>query len=487
MSDTLDSNKAEETTVQEPINEVINKTNFTMTDSYTSAIAADVDIDFVVMPTSTDKEIEKVVVNAADKKIANTNEGAIWVNTVSGGSEFSLREESLLEAAHRDESHWVQKLATSTGANLGPGKANFKNNKKYSGEAQKVRLLSLLGLGTVVSIPLWHSGFWLHLKTPTEAALLEFYRQVTNDKIRLGRDKHGLLFSNTSSYTSKAMMDLIVSNIYQTSLKLPDNANIRDYISTQDLTTCIWGMSWATWPKGFKYSRACVSDIDECKHVITERLDISKLLWVDKSSLTEWQTKHMSSPQPDSMSVDSVKNYKDAFVRGADRLVKLSDQITVTLKTPTVNEHIDAGYKWVNGIENRYIQAMTESENEREEYLVKQAQATAMRQYTHFVKSITTDDGGNTEEHTDQDTIEFVLDSTSTSDKLRNLFVEETAKFINDSTISMVAIPTYKCPRCNKEQSPGKDKGLFSSLLPLDPTQTFFIPLSQKLQRIEIR
>jgi hypothetical protein len=440
--------------------------------------------EYVDMPTTNIGQIKEVLSSVIDKKLADGKEANAWLNTLNQGAQQAIFDDGLNKTTAREGASFTQKVISETGdLNAGIPKFKSKEGVKYTGEAARMRLRSNLGLGTAFTFPLWHSGFWITIKTPTEAALLELYREITSEKISLGRSVYGLMFSNSTSYTSKILLDFVLDNLYNTTLNVPDNDDIRNYIRVQDLPILIWGIACATWPKGFPYQRACIVDPDKCKHVITEKLDLKKLQWTDTSSLSTRQINHMSNRTANSMSLESVKLYVDEFTRGINKTVKLSDNGSVTLKVPTAHEHIEAGQKWISSIEERYGRSMLESENDREKYLYNQARATAMRQYSHFLKSLNVLD----EEYDDRDIIDTMLDDMSSEDSFRDAFMEACSDFIDESIVSLIAIPTYKCPNCGMEQAPNRKKGVFSSLIAIDVAQTFFTLLVQKLTKIENR
>lgn len=450
---------------------------------YTSPIT-NVATETIALPASDFKSTADCLNNVEGDSFYKAEDNQKWVGQVMAGAEQFIFDDGLKGTTEREGSKFVQKVQADSGGLMG-GVPKFKSEQgvKYTGEAARMRLRSYIGLGTAFTVPLWHSGFWITFKSPTESALLELYRQISTEKVTLGRTTYGLIFSNTSVYSSKAILDFAIDNIYNTSLKLGENQDIRDFIKIQDLPLIVWGMACAVWPKGFNYQRACSVDANVCTHVITEKLDIKKLLWTDTTALTKQQINHMTNRQPNSMSVESVKIYCDSFVIGVNKKISLSDRVDVILKTPTVNEHLIAGDRWVSAIEETYGRAMMEKGETRDKFLYNQSKATAMRQYTHFVKDLV----ANEDSHDTVEIIEDLLDDMSGDDALRTSFTKQVSEFIENSVMSLVAIPTYKCPNCGSEQHTNKTKGLFKGLIAIDVTQTFFTLLLQKLQRLEMR
>jgi len=242
-------------------------------------------------------------------------------------------------------------------------------------------------------------------------------------------------------------------------------------------------MVCSIWSTGFQYQRACTADPEKCNHVTEELLDPSKLLFVDKSRLTARQITHMTKRDKASMSVDTLSIYKDEFLNGQPKAIKFNENLTFIISIDNAQEHIDSGYRWVSSIEETYPSVMIREEKERDEYLIKQAKTTVMRQYAHFVKSITYLDN----EYTDRETIESIISDVSSSDELRKRFQDEIKEFIDDSTVALIAIPTYKCPSCGKEQREAREGKHMLGLIPIEVMSNFFTLAVQKIRRIEQR
>ncbi len=487
-TDNTEENKNDTVTTEEVI---AKNFNFQQDAEYTSNNQLDKKDVVISLPSSNLDEIEESINSiTSDKENFFKNESnANWLQVIQNAITNLVFNNGLTPSLDNKDALFKQHISSPSG-DLKPGTPKFKKSptgQQYAGEAALIRIKSAIGLGTVFSIPLWHSGFWITLKAPSDSAVLELYRSLSEEKKTLGRATYGLVFGNNSVYYNKILVDFIVANIYNTSIKLTGEQNIRDYIKIQDLSVIIWGLACAIYSKGFNYQRACVVDPEECTHIVTEKLDLRKLLWVDSKSLTPQQINHMTNRAPDSMSVESVKSYTDGFsVIGVNEKIALNDTVSVVLKAPTIKEHIEAGDRWVSDIEQTYIEALTEKTTikERNEYLNNHGKATMMRQYTHFVKSIIIDE----DEYTDIDIIEGTLSEMSSEDSLRETFLEKCKYYINKNIISLVAIPTYKCPNCGNEQPTNHDKGkVFRSLIALDSTQTFFTLLLQKVIRIEKR
>ena len=464
------------------------KQNYSVLNEYSKSIPEE-EFDYgatetAFMPSGTVKQTSERIKDLPKAEIASSKEGKEWLGVVSAGIETNTYANGLVNTVLDKSANFEQSINSEIGA-LSAGAPAFKvqEGTKFSGEKARLRVRQSLKLGVIFNIPLWHSGFWIRIKAPQEAELLELYRQITSDKITLGRATYGLLFSNNTSYATRALLDFCVDCIYETSLDLKDNQDIRQYIKTPDLPILFWGLACSVWPNGFQYMRACIADAEKCNHVIKAKLDLSKLQFTNTSELTKRQITHMTKRNRGAMSLESIKLYQDEFIKGQARQVSLNEDVKMTLQIPDALEHIDAGYRWINAIEENYGRALIQEESKRDNYLISQGKATVMRQYGHFVKEVNV----SGEIFDDQETIEGILDDLTASDEIRDKFLESVAKYLDDSVISLIAIPTFKCPNCQEEQKLEKEKETFPGLIPIDVNNTFFTLLVQRIQRIEAR
>lgn len=476
----------QENNLPEETQEIQGKPNYNQSFPYSSEgySAFDLTEETAFMPSATIAETRKTLENLPQTPLGADKNSQNWIGVLNGGITSVPYSDGFVNTTAREEAQFEQTVTAPTGPLHGfTPKFRVREGVKPTGESARFQIRAAMGLGTVFTVPLWHSGFWITLKAPPEGELLELYRKIAAEKVILGRSSYGFMFSNGTSYTSRILLDFVLENMYESSLALKEDEDIREYIRVPDLPLLIWGMACATWPGGFQYQRACISDPEKCKHVVKEKLNLSKLLWTDTTALTQFQIKHMASKQRASMTTDAVKRYVDEFIRGQDSKVEVTPTLSMVLRIPNVTEHIDAGHRWINTIEETYSRALSLEEGSRNDYLLSQGKATAMRQYTHFVKAVE----ANEQEYDELTVIEETLNDLTADDKIRNKFMEKTRAYLDDSVVSLIAIPSYKCPNCGGEQHHESDLKKHPNLIPLDVTQTFFQLLVQKLRKIEER
>lgn len=435
----------------------------------------------LVLPSDTSARTQEMINNTPDVDLAATEEGAIWAYNVQQGLKTGMHLDFGAGAARRPDATWRQTVETPDGIslNINQPRLGVIDGPLIKGEKAMIRVRAALGRGSLVQIPLWHSGFWLTIRMPEESRLLELYQRIAEDKIQLGRETHGLAFANHSVFMAGHIMDMALEHHYENTVKdLNDMQEVRSLIQSPDLAAIAWGMACAVWPRGFQYSRAVLNAAGEETRVIHEKLNLAYLQWTDTASLTEWQIKHMSRRSQSSCTRADLENYRNQFTRGQATKYPLNDKINLTLAVPTVKDYLESGERWVNNIVHMIDTTFTKlsGPNERNKYITDHGKATAMRQYSHWIKEIELPSIGK--RIVDKETIAMFCDSISSDDNDRNEFFNVVNKFINESTISIIATPIVDDLERNRTIP------RLPWLLPMDAVSTFFILHDQKALQI---
>jgi hypothetical protein len=390
----------------------------------------------------------------------------------------------------RENSQWEQAIMSDIGP-LALSKPNFgkSNNKNISGEKAILKMSSIMNLGQLMSVPLWHSGLWIKLKAPSDAALLALENRIAEEKVMLGRQTNGFVFSNSSAYIYDYLINLILSCVYDVSYVKQSVDDLKQIIKITDIPTLVWGFLCTIYPNGYPIAQPCINNIGKCNHIEHEMVSISKLMWLDKSSLTPAQIKHMTKRDV-KMTEEEIKKYQDELQVGGDKLVSVNDNLSVKLSVPSIQDYISSGYNWVEGIERMVTQsfAVTKQGDERNEYIVAMSKTMALRQYAHWIKEINIYDDPSDPESvmyiTDRDTLEESMDTLSKDIELGEVVMKKITEYIDGATMAVVGIPRYLCPVCNEDQ--GKFLPENRYIIPLDVVKVFFTLQNQRLLKVSL-
>ena len=448
--------------------------------------------DEITLPSNFDKETRKVLEKTPNINLLDNPQSRDWANAITDGLEFNTLNEAFVPTLEDNDSEFRHKLEHS-GISLNGQAPKFKQaeNLNLKGERAIIRLISHLGLGTLYQAPLWHSGLWVTFKPPSESEIIELNRTLMNDKIRFGRYSYGLMFSNMTVYTTDKLVDFALAHVYDITSKVGDISieNLKEHVSCQDIPSLLWGFICTMYPKGFKYRRACVNDPEKCNHILSDTLNVSKLQWTNVKALTEWQKTFMSARQSKIKDLASITRYKEELSRIQTTRLDINkdtpNAISIILKTPNVSDYISAGHTWIGNIVNTVEKTlgMDSSDKEKNNLITQYGQASAMRQYSHWIESIEYD----TNIINDRETIELTLDVLSSDDEIRTKFTQGVLDYINSSTISVIGIPVYDCPQCQKTQESPLTSEEYKNIIPLDVLQLFFGLLTQRVSRVTTR
>lgn len=433
----------------------------------------------LALPSDTPDRIAAALEAMPNVSIDDTTTGNAWLNNIRE-AKFSVAYGNGFERTlARPEAQYRQTVTSERGPlSIAAPKFSDGGSTKLTGESAVLRVRALTGLGSIVQIPLWHSGFWITLKAPSEGAMLELNRRLADEKITLGRQTYGLAFANNSVFFAGWLMDFALSHVYETTLK-PDIAeSLRSRISTLDIPLIAWGLACVVWPRGFPYARSVLDQTTEQNKIIREKINVGKCLWTDTAALTPWQIGHMAGRHGRNMTADSIDRYRNEFTIGKGRTVRLSEGLEITLRVPSMDQYLTSGQKWVNAIVTMVDRAFGLPPNDgvRDQYIMDQGKATNMRQFAHWVESLTA--GSHVID--DAETLDQTFDSLSSNDDIRDAFFKGVKGYIEDATMSVIAIPAT-------EDAEISDLPRFPHLLPLDAMSVFFILLVQKVLQIQDR
>lgn len=400
-----------------------------------------------------------------------------WLDTVRAGMRESPYKDTFYDTQYRPGSAWRQEVKSERGplSAARPKWRELDEGTKLVGERAILRIRAIAGIGGLIQVPLWHSGFWVTLKTPTEAAMLELERRILEEKILLGRRTGGAVFSNYSVYQAHHIVQLILDHVYDSTLQ--NRADILNKIQVHDLHHLVWGLANAIWPNGFPYSRAIFTPGEEGERTVREHLNLGKLQWTDTTALTPWQVSHMSMRNPASHSDADIARYQKEFAHRGRR-VELAPKIAVMLRVPTLSDYLDAGQRWVDSLVKLVDDAfgLEQDPEARNKHILDNASATNIRQHCHFVEQILLENSVID----DSVTMESALDEIGTVRGVREAYEAGIQKFIEDTTISLIATPTV-----DRSEEGKFDR--YPHLLPLDTMSTFFTLLGQRLRQIKAR
>lgn len=361
------------------------------------------------------------------------------------------------------------------------------NKDKGSNVSEATKILSIvraLSLGAPVQVPLWHSGFWITLRPPIQSEIIQLQLAIADSQVTLGRDTNTLIFSNYSAIFNRLLTNFIVNHIADTTLNITKGniTEITKYINIQDFNIMVMGILDCLYPDGINVIRTCknVLVVDDngkpkCNFSARALLDPKKLIWVDRNALGEKLLTHMSKKSPNSMSIESVKEYQKSISNMLDKSydVKTENDNIISIKfgLPTLANYLDASDKWVSDIITKAEKLFTEDDTveRKDDKISNLASSVMLSSYNIFVKSISIGE----DEVTKQSSVSELLSTLTMDGDVYDGFINNIKDFISNTAIAIVATPNYECPKCKADQTQGKT-GPFKEFIPLNVGEYFF-------------
>lgn len=393
-----------------------------------------------------------------------------------------------------------------------PSIGTKSKNKELTGAEAVMRIQSIMGHTSLIKIPLWHSGFWVTLKAPLDSQLLYFEDQFLDDKKKFGYMTNGCIFTSEDFLLNKQLLNLFKSLIYKSPIDGIDLTNLDelcDLIKIQDLQIIAWGIASLMWPKGFDYTRGTIDDNNgELSPSISKGLlDLSKLMFVDKTSLSESQLEHMTSHAAinKSLTKEEVIKYQNNFKRKLSKEIvfektrneedNTSNEIRIVLEAPNINKYFEYSNflleKSITDVNNSLM--YNEDSLSRESLIINVCYARLVGLWSHYIKEIklvtnikddnyvNDDSEPQVDKYTDIKTISAWVDRVSSDNYLRDKFLEEIKKFVDGSTNAIIAVPS-----CSEEDENNPLNPNFPHLVPINATMLFFILRAQKLSKFQV-
>lgn len=361
--------------------------------------------------------------------------------------------------------------------------------EKLTGTAAANHMSMLIGGGKYIRIPLFASGFWITLSTPTNNELLNLSLKLLEKKDQVGRDTAGAIFSNRQALVTEDILDFIQKHIYECSIRNWTDLDLAQYIKTTDWYPLVHAMSCAIFPEGYKYAIPCVYKPSDCNYVEEMVLNLGKMIWTDNEKIGASQRKFMYNALSKPTTINEVTNYQTDMALNNDNIIVLNDNVKLALRISTVRDLITSGNNWIRDVTSILDKlAFRDSSDEQRQYLLRSHMViNSIREYSHYVERfITTVDTADGEKNfyiEEQADIESNIEKIAADNDLVEIFTTGIGKFIERNIVTLVATPNFVCPQCQKPQQ-AEDTTNHPLLVSFDALMVFTTLMARRLSLI---
>jgi hypothetical protein len=394
-------------------------------------------------------------------KIPESYEDIISSSYIGSSVEATRANDSI--AAVADKTLLSDKLVDAAGNTILTSRSLKKptsaNGAEVAGNAALFEFARRRGTRPIRSIPLYNSGFHINIMAPNLAHLHKFYSDASENTGEYGR-RFGIYFYLYGDLNLKRSVvnELFIPLICGSNLSNWNRSNVlMENISIHDYKVILWYLACMMYPEGFdKFTHVCRSE--KCNHVTIDKIDLNKFVIHNYSLLPEYCIKQMADSTVE-ITTDKLKKYKE----------ELKFNKTLKLKHYGLNVHIPSIYNHIvygNQYNGELTELISTNNNAR---LQDQIGYEYYRSFTPWVDELIA--------YNEDGTVDIkTSDSAVISRELAYIQAEDTdyvikaqiENFINDTEITHIGYPVFKCPACN--HTPVIQSGFFT----VDPLSTFF-------------
>lgn len=396
--------------------------------------------------------------------------------------------------------------------NSDTGIINSKNTEvePNSKKANIGRFLSIIGLGNNIDIPLYHSGFRITCKAPTQADFAKLEFDIFNSELNIGRDTSGFISSNRKGFAMDIICTLITDCIISTTLKLDDSDDILKYISILDFNIILLGLIQASNPNKLDIQRPC-SNIytveDErviCGEFVTGVVDPSKLLFINTDVIDETMLSIIARKSENSVTKEDrelyIKLMKDntrKFQKIAgdeikDHFTYIPDQsnpdnyVNISYNIPTIYEYLESSNLWLSIIKAEIEDILNDTEQgQKQEVIGKIINNNQLAILSSNIGEMYLSKTGDT--YTDPSDIIGMLTAINNGDDIFGEMNNQIQNYVATSMFAICGIPNYTCPKCKQKQNLSTTlNDEFKSFIPMDMMDFFFKLIQHRNEKLAI-
>ena len=375
-----------------------------------------------------------------------------------------------------------------------------------TGLRAKAAIMDALGMSTLFTLVLPHSGLVAIVSPPVAAEIIDFQYILDTSKINIGRTIGGSNYGTATWYINDKLVDLFISKLSYINLKDSSPENIRSLLDPMDIPTIAWGLACTMYPDGYVFNRTALLDNGKTEHVMG-RIWLPDMAIYANSRLSTRQKQHLIKAENTAMSNEEILSYrrdwkKEEDVAKFERLVhtrkitkKAGTEIQdmyVELGQSNMENYVEHGSAWDVYIKDAISEtlSMASDENIRSRYLSDKIQTTALREYSHFIRKIRIErylEGSDKSETItididSQESLTETLDSISNIPDIRNKLVEIVVEYINKQIKVVYGVPTISEYEEKHNTTPISNK-----IVPINTVIAFFTLTARIYQTLGIR
>lgn len=418
-----------------------------------------------------------------------TNEDLEWILSTRNATDSAYPGNGLLKAAIRNGAKWKTQIENpATPIPLCDYRSAYKIFDQPATKISGIDAIDMFtagtNLGRPVTVPLWHSGFWVKLRAPSAAFLADIDRALAFSREELGLEVFGAIGANDRLIFDEILVDAALKLVVEANIPIAKSPmELKEVIDFFDIDSLIWGMALAAFPDGCEIAIPCPS----CRGVSHVKANLLRMRFVDESRLTQVQIRQMAKGISHKTTLEELKKYKEEFQILNTQKWEWNKR-TFTFRSPTIEEYLTSGREYITSVSR----ALTETlrDDITDDYRRGQSMKSILNteetaRFMHFIREIRIP---NTNEKGNPDNYGIVTDSHAILDIMRYISGDFEASdglivaindFINDAICTIIGFPNVNCPACGKFYL--SKTGEATIIVPFNPAVGFFILAQHKI------
>ena len=357
----------------------------------------------------------------------------------------------------------------------------------------KIRKVTRVGKN--IQAPLWNTGIRITFIVPPVNDVYELKKKLRDLNIESDIDSGGLLYSNKKIKLYKEITTFISNYILDTTLDIPEDKTLYDFVPIQDIALTIVGASISLYPNGNYVTVACSNttviknNIPKCNFISNAKVDPRELVKIDSSRVTETMLEIISRRNTGSVSVEDLITYRNEYIKDENFnkiVVPYEDsELIFTLANPSISTFIRRGDKWYDDLLSKLYNVGNLTAEAKKDEIDKIIELSVLGTYNSYITSIIVDG----ETFDDEEAIDEMLNEVSQDNYLYNIYIKHIMNFISYNTIANIGTNNFICPTCNERQKEETNyRQIFEmEYIWMDPIAYFLEIMNSKLTKLQKR
>lgn len=370
---------------------------------------------------------------------------------------------------------------------------NIRSGNTKRSAIDKIRNVTRVGKN--IQLPLWNTGIRITILVPPVNAVYDLKKKLRDLNIESDVDTGGLLYSNKKIKLYKEITEFISKYVFDTTLAIPEDKTLYDFVPVQDIALEIVGASLSLYPNGNIVTIACakttdiINGVPKCNFVTNSKVDPRDLVKIDSTRVTDVMLDIISRRNSGSVTVQDLETYRNEYIKD-DKYNTIivpyeSGELIFKLSNPVINKFITRGDKWYDDLVSKLYNVGNLTYDAKKEEIEKIIELSVLGTYNSYITSVIVEG----EEFTDEETIDELLNEISQDNYLYNIYMKNIMEFISYNTIANIGTNNFLCPSCNTKQKDEEDvRNIFEmEYVWMDPIAYFLEIMNSKLTKMQKR